>query len=292
MLEFLNWMRRGSGPSGSEERWTVLETRERGRRLSIRATGEMEFNDAGDWVTGMSPGSLLTLEDAALSRRAEFRPAEGCVKVVYFVGGQGCPLDEEGRSWAARVVRDAVRNHGLGSEQWIARVHATRGIDGIMEEIERIPGDAAMRVHYTAVLGGVSLSTDEFVDIVRHAARMIASDSDKRVVLGHALDTAGDATRLEAVVEATRTLRSSAERRLVLSRVLERRPLPEPVVLGVIRSAGEITSDAEKAHVLLKVDRESLLSPQVDASYRKAAASLRSAAERADVLRRLEGAPR
>lgn len=259
-----------------------------GHRLEIRATGDVELNEEGDWVESLSSGSRLVVEEEGRGpeRRAEFRPDGSGVRVLYFVEGRERAMDAEGQAWVRRTLAHAAREGGLGADRRVARIRARRGVGGVLEEIGRIHGDAGRRQYFAALFRGAPLRDDEFARALREVSR-IRSDVEKRLVLTGAIDAARGG-RLASLLQATGTLDSDVERRLVLSRVVASHSLDDAaareaffaaldgidsnverrlvlsslvsrgtpsraVLLGALRSTQRIGSDVEKRLVLTRV---------------------------------------
>ena len=303
-------------------RWNHVAIND-GHRLEIRGSGEVELNDEGDWVTGLSSGGRVVVEEEGRGpeRRAEFRPDGGGVRVVYAVDGRERALDAEGQAWVRRVLRDAVRESGLGADRRVARIRARRGVGGVLEEIGSIRSDTGKRMYYAALFGGAPLRDDEFARSMREAAR-IRSDVEKRLVLTNASAGAQSAPRLAALLQTAGTLDSDVETRLVLGRVatsgsledaaarqaffaavdrvdsdVERRLILSPIIrrpavsrallMGTLRAARGIDSDVEKRLVLTQVPAARLEDDEISRAYMDVARTIGSDVERSLVLRHL-----
>ncbi len=299
--------------------WTHISIDD-GHRLEIRATGEVELNDEGDWVESLPSGGRLVVEEEGRGpeRRAEFRPDGSGVRVLYFVDGRERAMDAEGQAWVRRTLGHAAREGGLGADRRVARVRARRGVGGVLEEIGRIRSDVGRRQYFGALFRGDPLRDDEFAHALRDVSR-IRSDVEKRLVLIGAMGSARGG-RLASLLEAAGTLGSDVETRLVLSRVvaghslddaavrqaffaaldgmdsdverrlvlssLVRRETPSrAVLLAALRSTQRIGSDVEKRLVLTRVPVARLEDDGVSRAFMDATRSIGSDAERSLVLR-------
>lgn len=307
----------------SRRTWTHT-TNNDGHRLELRSTGDVELNEAGDWVARLAPGARLTVEEDGRGpgRRAEFRPgADGRVRVVYAVEGRERTLDADGEAWLRRTLSGAVRESGFDAERRVAHIRARGGVQGVLNEIGRLGGDAGKRLYYNALFAGAPLRDDEFARAVRAVAR-IDSDTEKRLVLGGAIPAARTGPRLAALLATTGTIESDTEARLVLARVGERHALEDaasrqaffaavdgiesdterrlvlsslltrgtpsrPVLVDALRSAGRMRSDVEKRLVLMGVSPARLEDGEVTRAFQETARGIRSDSERSLVLRHL-----
>jgi hypothetical protein len=260
--------------------------------MEIRSRGAVDFDEAGDWVTSVGEGGLLTVEerDGGSTRRIEFRPGQGGPRVRYFVNGDERALDASGRAWAQRLVLRAVRESGLGAERRVARIRARSGVNGVLAEIARLETDVGRRMYYRALLNSGAMSTGEFARVMEDVGRM-GSDVERRIVLTAVADERlADGPSRDAFFRAVSEFDSDVERRIVLTRLL--RDAPEATAISAIQSAGQMGSDVEKRIVLTQVPSARLRSPRVAAAYRRAADGMGSDTERRMVLRHLESAGR
>ena len=300
--------------------WTHTSV-DNGHRLEIRATGEVELNEEGDWVESLPSGGRLVVEEEGRGpeRRAEFRPDGSGVRVLYFVDGRERAMDAEGQAWVRRTLGHAAREGGLGADRRVQRIRARRGVGGVLEEIGRIRSDVGRRQYFSALFRGDPLRDDDYARTLREVSR-IRSDVEKRLVLTGAMNGARGG-RLAPLLEATGTIDSDVETRLVLSQVVSRYSLDDAatrqaffaaldgmdsdaerrlvlsslvgretsraVLLGALRSTGRIRSDVEKRLVLMRVPVARLQDDDVSRAYIDATQTIRSDVERSLVLRHL-----
>lgn len=294
-----------------------------GHRLEIRATGDVELSDEGDWVESLPSGGRLVVEEDGRGpeRRAEFRPDGSGVRVLYFVEGRERAMDAEGQAWVRRTLGHAAREGGLGAERRVQRIRARRGVSGVLDEIGRIRSDTGRRLYLLALLRGAPLRDDELARALRETANM-RSDMEKRLVLTGAMGDARGGGRLAALLDATGTIESdmearlvltqvasrhsleegrvldaffaavdrigsSMERRLVLTSVLRRETPSRAVLLAAFESARGIGSDMEKRLVLMQVPTARLRDDAVSRAFMDVARTIRSDSERSLVLRHI-----
>ncbi|HEX8362225.1 MAG TPA: hypothetical protein VF613_19060 [Longimicrobium sp.] len=306
----------------NQSRWTHSNI-DNGHRLEIRGTGRVEFNDEGDWVVGLSPDGRMVVEEEGRGpeRRADFRPAGNGVRLTYSVDGRERAIDSEGEAWLRRVIRQAVRESGLGAEARVARIRARRGVGGVLDEIGGIRSDVGRRMYFNALFAGAPLGEGEYVRAMREVGRM-GSDVEKRLVLSQALREADGGARLAALLGATGMIDSDVETRLVLSQVISRHGLEDaaarsaffsavdrmdsgverrlvlspvlgrgnpsrPVVVSALRATGGIGSDVEKRLILMQLPAARLEDEAISRAYMDVVRGMRSDMERSLVLRHL-----
>lgn len=233
---------------------TIIISTHEGRRTELRSTGEVELNEEGDWITGLSSDARLSVEESGSGpdRRVEFRPdGDGGVRVTYSVNGRERPLDAEGREWAQRVVRRAVRESGLGAEARVRRIRASRGVDGVLREIAELETDTGRRIYYLTLLESGAMSSAEFARVMDDAGERMGSDTETRIVLLQALERARDGARVAAVLRAADGIDSDTEMRIVLHQAVEGGRLDGGDAReAFFRALGRIDSDTETRIVL------------------------------------------
>jgi hypothetical protein len=302
--------------------WTHTSV-DNGHRLEIRATGEVELTEEGDWVESLASGGRLVVEEEGRGpeRRAEFRPDGSGVRVLYFVEGRERAMDAEGQAWVRRTLGHAAREGGLGADRRVQRIRARRGVAGVLEEIGRIRSDTARRLYLLALLRGAPMRDDEFARALRETGSM-RSDMEKRLVLTAALEEARGRGRLASLLEAAGTIDSDMEARLVLTQAASRYPMEDgpalqaffaaadrigsnmerrlvltsvlghgtpsrAVLLAALASARGIGSDMEKRLVLMQVPTARLREDAISRAFMDVARTIRSDTERSLVLRHL-----
>ncbi|HEX6038319.1 hypothetical protein [Longimicrobium sp.] len=234
------------------ETWVSINDHD-GYRSELRATGDVRFNEEGDWVTSVAPGASLTVSERGRGqdRRIEFRPGDGGVRTRYWVRDDERPLDAAGRAWARGMIADAVRNGGLGAEGRVATLRERGGVSAVLSEIGRIESDTGRRAYYLALLRGAPVSNAEFARVMADVGRRMGSDTETRLVLNEAVDHADGVGRLAALLDAAVGMESDTETRLVLNHVAQRRRLEDAASRAAFfRAVGGMESDTETRLVL------------------------------------------
>lgn len=257
------------------------------RRLEMRLRGDVQINDAGDWVTSVGRDGLFTVEEreGGTTRRVEFRPGDGGARARYSVNGNARALDAAGRAWAQRLILRAVRRSGLGAPQRVARIRARSGVTGVLAEIGELEGDVARRMYYNALLAGDPVSSAEFTRVMADVDRRMGSDVETRLVLTHATDHARDGARLAALLRAAEGIDSDVETRLVLNHVSRQHRLADAASReAFFRAVGGMGSDVERRLALNAVADERLADGGSREAFFRAVGQMDSDVERRLVL--------
>ena len=259
-----------------------------GHTVELRSRGGVEFNDAGDWVASVAPGARLEVREAdrGRERRLEFYN-DGGVRTRYTEDGRDRPLDARARDWARALIRDAVRESGLGADTRVARLRARGGVGAVLADMATLRTDSGRRTYYRALLGSGTLSDAELARVMDDVGARMGSDSERRLVLVSALDrgvTGGRA--FDALLRAAGGMRSDAETRLVLVRAAERARLASRGAADAyFRAVEGMRSDTERRLVLTTIaERNGLADASTRDAFFRATSGMGSDTERRLVL--------
>lgn len=263
-----------------------------GQRLEVRMRGDVEFNDDGNWVQRVSPGGSVRVEERTrgTTRRAEFTPGQGGrVDVRYQVDGHPRQMDARGREWASAAILQAVRGSGLGARERVARLRQRGGVPAVLNEVGRMRDDGARRAYYQALVTGQPLSPADMSRVLANVHRRMDSDTERRIVLVHAMEHARGEGAMRAILEAAGGMGSDMEMRIVLHHALERGPLPSGAQQAFFGAVDGMDSDMERRIVLTRwLERGGT----ADAAFFRALDGIDSDMERRIVLTQaLRGSP-
>ncbi|HEY7767087.1 hypothetical protein [Longimicrobium sp.] len=226
-----------------------------GHRLEVRMRGDVDFNDDGNWVQRVSPGGSLMVEERSrgTTRRVDFTPGEGGrVDVRYQVDGRARQMDARGREWASVAILQAVRGSGLGARERVAHLRQRGGVPAVLNEVGQMRGDGARRAYYQALLTGQPLSPADMSRVMADVDRRMSSDSERRIVLVHALEHARGEGAMRAILEAAGGMDSDMETRIVLSHALDQGRLPAGAQQAFFHAVDGMGSDMERRIVLTR----------------------------------------
>ena len=126
-----------------------------GHKLEVSYNGEFEFTDDDADVKRLSPGGTLRIKDGGWlgGHTIDFKAdASGSITRRYWDGMSEKPFEPEGRAWLAQALPRLIRQTGLGARARVARILASQGPAGVLQEISRIDGSWAKRVYFTELL--------------------------------------------------------------------------------------------------------------------------------------------
>ena len=260
------------------------------RRLDMSVRGKIWFTDDDSDIQRLEPGGRLMIEE-----RVRFGPERmiiitasdnGDLQRTYLVDGKAREYDAAAQAWLAGMLPNIIRESGIGAVERVKRIHAQRGVSGVLDEIELIRSSSNRRLYLTTLMSEAKLNASEATRALR-AAKTISSSSQKADVLVAAADRLpmNDASVRHAYVEAARSISSSSELRRALTRLLDLPSLQDDVYHDALTVAGQISSSSEKASLLvLAAQRHDLTDENLRAAFFSAVGSVSSSSEKRRVL--------
>ena len=225
------------------------------RRLEIRGTAE--FNDEYTDVKNVSEGGVVRIEEIinGQSRRYEVRrDVGGQLTRTFYMNNQARDLDAAARGWVAQMVLNAVRHGGIDADKRVRRILSSKGVAGVLQEIELIDSDYAQRRYYSALLNHGNLNTAALQKTLAHAAQHIKSDYEQaQFLIAAAPMLDGKDGAAPAFFQAVESIKSNYERSRVLQTLLKRAAPNKELLVQIAVSTQGISSDYEKAGVLKAV---------------------------------------
>ncbi len=257
--------------------------------FSITIDGTIEFTDDDADVKSLSPNGRFRVEDGGLlSKRAyEVRAdASGNLTRSYSVGWKTKPMDDEGRSWLARTLPQAIRDSGIGAGPRVARILRQGGPPAVLTEIGLIHSDGSKRVYLEQLFSQATLKPSELKDAAR-LIRGISSDGDKAQVI-ITVDANYFTTDLRSYLfEDAESISSDGDKRRVLSDIVKKDGGNLETLASAARTARHISSDGDKAEVLIEMANPYRPGGGVDMAYFDAANSVSSDGDHARVLSKM-----
>ncbi|OFV91819.1 MAG: hypothetical protein A3G76_15010 [Acidobacteria bacterium RIFCSPLOWO2_12_FULL_65_11] len=257
-------------------------------RLRIEARGRIELTDDEKDVKSVSAnGSFEISSKGWLSlfgqRYAVRGNADGTTTRRFNVGGVERPIDAEARAWIADTIQHLVRN-GFGAEARVARILASQGPSGVLDEIARFDSNFIKARYFALLLQQQRLDRPTAERTLRLASSQIGSDFElARVLIAFVEAVPLDETLAPAFVEAANAIGSDFEHARALRALMARQQTPV-AVKAVLASTPRIGSDFEKGRVLRDLAQRKDIGADAVSGIVRATASIGSDFEHARVL--------
>src|SRR5262249_6123449 len=144
-------------------------------RISVAASGDLEFTADDTDVKSISPGGFLVIEESTWFTTRRFEAAAGPDRsLARYLTDDGRPRDlaTAALRWVAQILTDVIRHTAIGAVLRVERINRAHGPAGVLEEISRLQSDHARRVYFEELFRSVPLDSS----LLRRAARQIASN--------------------------------------------------------------------------------------------------------------------
>ena len=254
-------------------------------RLDVRLHGDVTFADDLTDVQRLSDGGTLTLRDwsAVVPHTVEITSANGTIEHTYFVAGMKRPWDDQARRFLATQLPILIRRSGLGAESRVKSIFAKQGVNGVLEEIDRLGGDYARRLYFVALVDVAHLDAVTVQPLLQRAGQQITSDYERRQVLEHVASRVTLDRKAAAVyVQAMATMTSDYEQRQALSALMRRNGAADGDTL--LPALSHIKSSYDKRMVLEGMLERGTLSVEAKQTVLGAVSGMQSDYDRRQVL--------
>ena len=282
----------GAAPMAAQSRSydQTWNHRQNGRNFTMSVRGKIWYTEDDRDIERIEPEGRVMLEETwrgGPSRMVIFTPgSNGGVQRVYLLDGQPHAWDAEAQAWLAGLLPSIARESSAGAVERARRIHAKRGVTGVLDEIDLINSNSTRRIYLSTLIQEWKLSGSEAARALRATGAM-SSNSEKASLLVSAGDRLpmSDALVRGAYMDATRTISSSSELRRVLTKLIDTGDLPEQTLIDALRVSGEISSNSERAAVLAHAaERHKLTNAELRSAFFNSADGLSSSSEKRRVL--------
>ena len=269
-----------SGSSQWQMHWD-----DNGSRYDVTVRGTIAFTEDLTDVQSLSDGGSLMLRHwvDSVPHTVEVTAAAGKLTHEYFVGGRSQGWNEQGRRFLATELPQLVRRSGMGAESRVKSIYGAKGFGGVLDEVDRLLSDYARRLYLVTLIDVAHPDSGRAVPIIERTASRMMSDYDRRSVLEHvaakvsldargslayvramaamksdydqrealnALTRSGAALDGDAAFQAVAHLRSSYDKRMVLTEIIGRGRLSAATKRGVLAAAADVQSDYDRRQIL------------------------------------------
>jgi bla regulator protein blaR1 len=271
-------------------------------------------------VQSLSDGGSFTVRNwvGMVPHTVQITAAGGKLTHEYFVAGRSRGWGDEGRTFLAAQLPILVRQSGLGADARVKQIHAAKGIQGVLDEVDLLGSDYARRLYLVALIDVAHPDGSSVVPILQRTGDRMHSDYDRRQVLEHAaarvtlarpaslayvqamatmtsdydkrealnaLTRSGAGFDGDAVFQAVAHMKSSYDKRMVLEEIIARGTgISVETKKGILASAGEMQSDYDRRQVLTKYVEKFGLEPAVRDAFFTAVDAMHSDYDRAETL--------
>jgi len=255
--------------------------------FDVTLNGDVTFTDDLTDVQTLSDGGSLTIRDwsRGVPRTIEIRSSGGRLTRTYYIAGVSRGWDDDARRALAEMLPTLVRRSGLGAESRVKSIFAKKGTAGVLDEIALLGGDYVRRRYVTALIDLASFDSTSVQPVLRlvsdrmtsdydrrlileriasrvrltgsatnmylDVARSMHSDYDRRLTLAALFNAGGQIADSEALAKVLVQMRSSYDKRLVISDLIGRSTLSPDLKQAVLRATASMQSDYDRGLALV-----------------------------------------
>ena len=266
----------GTGTSITSDDDGVVSVYISDRRYKLKAkfAGDIEFTDNDRAVKSISKDGFIAIYEKDGSDEHEIdiiSDKNGELDILYTVDGDEHIFDDAGKEWFANALEILYYQTGLNYKERVERIYTEKGVDAVLDELDKIESGYVIRLYMTALLNHTDLSDDEYGKVIQIAGEKIDSDYEKaELLIGISPSIKHNPDLVENYVLAVGTIESDYETRRVLSEISLDKNTDKKVIEKVLEISGNIDSDYERAELLIDIadvcsDDESLAESYIEA---------------------------
>ena len=225
--------------------------------LKVEIEGEVEWLEDDSGIKSMTRGGYLEIEERFRNEKHRLivdAKSNGELAYTFRYNGKRQPFDEEAQEWFADVLPMFIRESGKGAESRTKRILDVSGVDGVLEEVEKISSPSVKVLYLLHMFDHVEPEemTGEEVAKTAHVASGISSPGDKtRFLTAAAKIFFMHDEAIEPFFETVTSISSPGDKTRLLIHLAEHDLLTEsgPYILAV-ETAKTISSPGDKARFM------------------------------------------
>ncbi|TAJ09734.1 hypothetical protein DMA11_19805 [Marinilabiliaceae bacterium JC017] len=210
--------------------------------FDLKYGGRIEVSEDDKMITGMSPNGFFEVNKAAFGNNRRLvitADQDGKLNYEYYVGKSKTSFEPEGKKWLGEILPSIVVRTEVGAESRVSRLYRTKGIQGVVDEIEKFPssqkkystswsffsfetttihsGSSNLKNTYFKTLVFDNKIKDQDIKPLCHAIKDVRSNSTKGSLLRHLIENYKlNDNQLAALMEAAATHDYNTERGSIL----------------------------------------------------------------------------
>ena len=260
-------------------------------RIEIKARGEVEINQQ-DEIQSIEQNGYLEIEEEKHGRRQTILISPGSggsMEYIYREQGREREIDARAQTWIDEMILRYIRVFGINASERVARLLREGGVDGVLREIDLIPGNSGKTRYFIALVEQGNLSDSDLKRVANRVTSDISSSSNK----SRFLETAApyyfhNEGTADAFLKTTASISSSSNKSRVLIHLLEEDMIGSTSnITGLLTTARTISSSSNKSRVLRAVPSRYLESETVQDAYFETLNSISSSGNRTRILQAL-----
>lgn len=250
----------------TRERGVYQHTNVKGRNsFKIEFKGDIEVTEDDKDIKSISRGGFIDISKTTFGnkRRILIEASSGGLERSYYEGRKRIDYEPSGREWLADILPDIVRITDIAAESRVTRFYRKDGVEGVLNEIERLDGSSIQAV-YAKLLLQKDLRPHELVKVIEGIADKVRSDYYLASILkGHSQKCLKNDQTVQAFFEAIGEIGSDYYATIVLKDALKQHNPTNDETVRILRAAKSIGSDYYMNTILNQILKNENLSPEV-----------------------------
>ena len=280
-------------PQDSSRRHTYSHVVRNGSNATeINYRGKIAFTDDERDIKSISPGGYFKFSKTTFGNTRSVlieSSGDGVLTRTYHAGRQEQPYEPEGRKWLADMLPEIIATSGIGAEERVRRIYASKGVNGVLETIDDIDNDHARSIYLGYLMEQPNLAEKDRLTVLEKVTE-IGSDHEKANLLRRVSGTClrGNQTS-QAYIRVASSIGSDHEKSQLFRHLLGSLSLNEANTAAVTKAVASIGSDHEKAGVVRFLLQQNKLDGAGLQQVLPVIGSIGSDHEKAGVLRAMLG---
>ncbi|MBN1988831.1 MAG: hypothetical protein JW783_05535 [Bacteroidales bacterium] len=231
-----------SDPQDWSKRENVYRINESFSKFEIRYKGKVQVTDNDKDIKSISPNGYLTIEKSSFgnSRRLEFTSdSQGRLTRKYYEGAKERSYESDGKAWLQEVLEEAIYRTGVGGKERALRIYKSKGVYGILDEVERISSYSGSFSFGSSFFGFHSVEVRGF--------------NVRNMYLKTLVDEASiDKKDLPLVLRAIEGVESNSTKGTLLRTIIDKYPLDAYLMTKMLQTTESLSYNTEMGNVLRK----------------------------------------
>ena len=233
--------------------------------FKIEFKGNIEVTDDDRDIKGISRGGYIDISKTTFGskRRILIKTSSGGLERSYYEGRKRVAYEPSGREWLAEILPDIVRSTDIAAESRVNRFYRKGGVEGVLEEIERLDG-STIKAIYAKLLLKKDLNPNELVEAIEEIADEVSSDHYLASILqDHSQKYLQNDRTAYAFFEAIGEIGSDYYATVILKNTLKQYTPSNEEIVRILKATSNIGSDYYISAVLHQVLKNENLSGEV-----------------------------
>ncbi len=249
----------------------------KGDNYTVKAEwrGDYSLNGLGTGLGALDDELEIEIKQGGGTERVKFERRSDAIHTAYYSNGDKQPKDEETDNAAAALFLKFLRISGLKSDGRVAALTKAGGVASVLEEIDALERDRAVRRYAVSLIEQSDLSPAE-IDRLAEKLALIESDHDLRVAAAALLDSDAltSAQAASLLTTAGRQIDSDHDLRMLLTAGAVLISTDGDVANAWMDAYAELQSGYDQRLALEKIAAAAKDDPALMTVYRKAAQAI------------------